>query len=323
MRRSSPRRAAPASAEAERERPEEQRVERAARGWRPSQPRASATRGTPIPSGAYGRSRPPRARRPPVRGSSSRQLDDDPAAVPGRLVDADRAAVEVDDPAGDREPETAAAVVRRRARGRSVEALEDALGLVRRGSRGPRPRPRGATCRSAEPARRSTVPPSGEWRIAFATRLSSDLPQPLLVAVEASAGLADSTASATRRSAARGRQLVGDLLERARRTSTLGARAGPRPTRASRGRGAARRAGRAARPAEQVLERGRSAASTPSTRFSSCARSAPIGVRSSWDAFATRSRRRRSTCSSSAAIELNARASSPTSSREVAVTRRL
>jgi len=54
-----------------------------------------------------------------------------------------------------------------------------------------------------------------------------------------------------------------------------------------------------------------------------CARSAPIGVRSSCDAFATRSRRTRSSSASSVAIESKARASSPTSSREVAVTRRL
>ena len=47
-----------------------------------------------------------------------------------------------------------------------------------------------------------------------------------------------------------------------------------------------------------------------------------MGVRSSWDTLATRSRRIRSTSASSAAMWLKARASSPTSSREVAVTRR-
>ena len=47
-----------------------------------------------------------------------------------------------------------------------------------------------------------------------------------------------------------------------------------------------------------------------------------MGVRSSWLTLATRSRRWRSTSASSADIWLKARARSPTSSREVAVTRR-
>ncbi len=62
---------------------------------------------------------------------------------------------------------------------------------------------------------------------------------------------------------------------------------------------------------------------TPSTRFSSTACSAVIGVRSSCDTLATRSRRTRSVSASSAAIWLNARASSPTSSRDDVETRRL
>ncbi len=47
-----------------------------------------------------------------------------------------------------------------------------------------------------------------------------------------------------------------------------------------------------------------------------------MGVRSSWDTLATSSRRTRSTSASWVAIRLKARASSPTSSRELAVTRR-
>ena len=64
-----------------------------------------------------------------------------------------------------------------------------------------------------------------------------------------------------------------------------------------------------------------SGSATPSARFSSTAHRAASGVRSSWLTFATSSRRCRSTAASSSAIRLKARASSPTSSREVAVTR--
>ena len=63
-----------------------------------------------------------------------------------------------------------------------------------------------------------------------------------------------------------------------------------------------------------------SGSETPSTTFSSTACSAPIGVRSSCETFATRSRRRRSVSASSAVMRLNARASSPTSSLEVTAT---
>ena len=46
------------------------------------------------------------------------------------LLGVDRAAVQLDDPARDREPEAGAAVGRRSGPGRAVEALEDPLGLV-------------------------------------------------------------------------------------------------------------------------------------------------------------------------------------------------
>ena len=64
-----------------------------------------------------------------------------------------------------------------------------------------------------------------------------------------------------------------------------------------------------------------SGSATPSTRFSSTAHRAASGVRSSWLTLATSSRRCRSTAARSSAIRLKARASSPTSSLEVAVTR--
>jgi hypothetical protein len=57
--------------------------------------------------------------------------------------------------------------------------------------------------------------------------------------------------------------------------------------------------------------------------FSSSPRSAVIGVRSSCETLAISSRRCRSAAARSAAIWLNAPASSPTSSRAVARTRRV
>ena len=101
------------------------------------------------------------------------------------------------------------------------------------------------------------------------------------------------------------------------------ARGARRPTPAWRDRAAARRAVPSRSTCPSIAARlAASAASTPSTRFSSIARNAPSGVRSSCDTFATRSRRTRSTSARSAAMRLKARPSSPTSSREVAVTRR-
>ncbi len=64
-----------------------------------------------------------------------------------------------------------------------------------------------------------------------------------------------------------------------------------------------------------------SAGRTPSARFSRVAVSAASGVRSSWETVATRLRCSLSTLASSAAIWLNARASSPISSEESARTR--
>ena len=95
----------------------------------------------------------------------------------------------------------------------------------------------------------------------------------------------------------------------------------PRRRPPGRGRAGRRRGWRAARPGRAPSAGPRGPAATPSTRFSSTAHKAATGVRSSWLTFATSSRRRRSTAASSSAIRLKARASSPTSSFEVAVTR--
>ena len=124
---------------------------------------------------------------------------------------------------------------------------------------------------------------------------------------------------------------------RSRTVAARRARTRAPPARAARARRSARRSSGSvadssrerssscstSRPSRSRLgERGRidrdRVGSTPSTRFSSSACSAPIGVRSSCETLATRSRRIRSTSARSAAIALNARASSPTSSRDVA-----
>ena len=73
--------------------------------------------------------------------------------------------------------------------------------------------------------------------------------------------------------------------------------------------------------AERPVEGVGVGSTTPSARFSSVARSAATGVRSSWETVATSSRRRRSSVCSSWAITLNARARSPISSEAVVVTR--
>ncbi len=66
-----------------------------------------------------------------------------------------------------------------------------------------------------------------------------------------------------------------------------------------------------------------SASETPSTTFSSTARSAAMGVRSSCETLATSSLRWVSTASRSAAIRLKASARSPNSSRRSERTRRV
>ena len=68
-------------------------------------------------------------------------------------------------------------------------------------------------------------------------------------------------------------------------------RSGARPTRAARGRAAARRGARAAASGRARRRSHAGRGSTPSARFSSTAWSAPIGVRSSCETLATRSRR--------------------------------
>ena len=237
-------------------------------------------------------------------------------------VGADRAAVEVDDPAGDREAEAASALVARAAGVAPVEALEDALGLLGRDP-GPliddlEPRravPGGGANEHAASARGSGGRRSRRGSSSTWWRRSSS----------ASTVRAASTADSSSTCSLGGPRppLVDHSRDAAPRPGRSSGRAGRRRTRAWRGRGAARRACPGARPGGACPSRVfGSTGSTPSTTFSSVARSAPIGVRSSWEAFATRSRRIRSTSASSAAIELNARASSPTSSREVAVTRR-
>ena len=217
-------------------------------------------------------------------------------------------------------PEAGAAVAAARRVG-AVEALEDALGLGG-GIPGLRRRPRCERCRRP----RATQPHAAVGgRVAHRVleQVRDHLVHALGVARHGDRP-AGSMLTPQRR-----RDLAGSHAPVAYRARAAGARRTPRalerqpPSRAARGPAAAPPAARAARsaPARCAASR-RPAGSTPSTRFSSSACSAPIGVRSSCETLATRSRRIRSTSASSAAIALNARASSPTSSREVAVTRR-
>ena len=206
-------------------------------------------------------------------------------------------------------PRPAASVAGRARLIGAVEALEDPLGLrvgdaraLRRSPRGRRRdrssgRPRRRRCRRASDGSRSRPGSTTTWCRRASSALSDEV-----------VGLdhelqADTTGPRALPPVRR------DPLEQRRRADGVRARAARRRTPAWRGRAAARRAGRDARPAP-ASSRGVSvsAVSTPSTRFSSIACRAPSGVRSSWETFATRSRRTRSASASSAAIRLNARA---------------
>ena len=256
------------------------------------------------------------ARVEPVR-SGAGQGDDHAAAVRLAPLGMDLAAVEVDDPLGDGEAEAGAAVAGCAGRVGAVEALEDAVDLV--GSAMPGPS-----------SMTSMVTPSRVRRARTCDRAAA-------------------RASGAPRSRAGWRRPGGRARGRRRRRGRR-----PRPTSSIATLGRVQLL-LAHRVLEQRLDRGTSCAverhgaglepgeveelldqpaepldlgehraerlgvggrSTPSTRFSSTACSAVIGVRSSWVTLATRSRRTRSVSASSAAIWLNARASSPTSSRD-------
>ena len=168
-------------------------------------------------------------------------------------------------------------------------------------------------------ARMVTVPPGGLCRDALSSRLATSWRRRAGSPWTARSGGLTSTSYPTSRpptwDSATAESSSG-------RTSTVSRTSGalPASTRARSSRSVTRAVIRSpwSRAARRVAGSG---SATPSARFSSSAQSAVKGVRSSWLTLATSSRRCRSTPASSSAIWLNARASSPTSSREVAVTR--
>ena len=119
-----------------------------------------------------------------------------------------------------------------------------------------------------------------------------------------------------------GHQLGDGLVQQRRPRRRRPAAAARRRRRPATARGG-RRPGRSASGPGPPPPRGgpRRPGTTPSARFSRTAVSPASGVRSSWDTVATRARCSWSTVSSSVAIWLNARASSPTSSADSARTR--
>ena len=233
----------------------------------------------------------------------------------------DLAAVQLDDPARDREAEPGAAVAGRARRVGAVEALEHAASRRRRGCRGLRRslRARAPSARRDRLHEHAAVARRVPHRVLDEVR--DHLVQPLGVGLERErpAARSRSRACTSRRRAAATR---GARARASARSRTGGGRAAACPTRAARGRAAAAPAGRGARPARASCANvSGSGSPTPSTMFSSTACSAVIGVRSSWLTLATRSRRMRSVSASSAAIWLNERARVPISSCDVAVTR--
>ena len=164
-----------------------------------------------------------------------------------------------------------------------------------------------------------TTPPAGLCRDALSSRLATSWWSRAGSAVAVSAGGVARTSYLTSRPATRASATARSSSARTG-TCVVDSWASPASTRARSSRSEARVASRSAWSSAVRRATG-SGSATPSTRFSSTAHRAATGVRSSWLTFATSSRRWRSTAARSSAIRLKARASSPTSSLEVAVTR--
>ena len=233
--------------------------------------------------------------------SGGGQPDDRLEAAAGRVEELDRAAVDLDEPPGDREPEARSAA----ARARPPEAVEGARLLLRRSFPGPR-RPRAAR-RGERPApieMRTTEPP-GAWRRAFETRLS--ITWATRSAPARAVGRRPARAAGARRLLRPGaRPRVAPRLRRRGRP----ARPASSRRRRGQGRAARRRGPRVARP-RLLPPRGCPRPSSPTwrSRFSSRSRSAVSGVRSSWEASATNSRCTETSPSTRATMSLNSSAS--------------
>ena len=242
------------------------------------------------------------------------------SGIRGGGDDGDPAAVQGDRPAGDGQAETGPAVRRLPAprRKRSKTASHCSRGIPGPSSVTSRIRPPSAARRPAT----STRPPAGECRAALSTRLTSTW--------RSRAGSASAPQP--------GRDVDRDRRVRGAPASDLpGRRRGPAARPVDRRRRSGATPGLGPGQVEQVVDQlteplhlveelgqglGRRPARTPSTRFSSWARTAATGVRSSWPTLASRSLRCASAVARSRAIAVNARASSPTSSRLVAGTGR-
>ena len=171
----------------------------------------------------------------------------------------------------------------------------------------PRRTPR--TCRRRGTRTPSTEPPGGREPERVVQQVEQDLVEPLPVGQHVREVAGDLLRYATRRRRGPSAPRRSRVDER-RQRDRLASRASRRPTRASTDRAAAPRGGSAARTAgASPASSRRLGSSTPSSMFSRCARRAEIGVFSSWETFATRSRRSRSMLSSSVAIRLNVSAS--------------
>ena len=242
----------------------------------------------------------------------------EPCAQPGaglaghRVDDRDVTAVQVGHPAGDGEPEPGAAAGRGRRAGRTARRPG-------RGRPAAMPAPWSATS-SRQPsgsasADTRTTPPAGLCREALSSRFDSSWCSRARSACTVRSVGYDAhvvrhrrgPASSPRRPRRRSRSATG--------TSSSASAATPASTRDRSSRSPTSALSRSAWSSAVRIRPGRRG---PRRRRGSPARRpAPAsGVRSSWETFATRSRRCRSTSARSAAIRLNARASSPTSSVE-------
>ena len=233
-----------------------------------------------------------------------------------RVDDVDRPAVQVADPAGDRQAQAGAttpgdaASVPNRSKTRSRSAT---------GMPGPSSPTSSRQPVAVSRAVTRTTPPAGLCREALSSRFATSWCSRAGSARARRPGGATCTSYVTSRRLARA-SATACCSSSSTGTSVASSGRSPASTRARSSRSAASAASRSAWSSAVRRVPG-SRAATPSTRFSSTAQSAASGVRSSWLTLATSSRRRRSTSARSSAIRLNARASSPTSSAEEALTR--
>ena len=175
------------------------------------------------------------------------------------------------------------------------------------------------TTSPTRPAQMRTTPPSGLCRAALSSRLASSWWSRDRSASTTRPGGSTRTSKDTPRIPAWA-SVTASPTSAETGTGLRSRATTPASTRERSRRSLTRLLSRCAWPSATRIVAG-SGSVTPSSRFSSTATSAVSGVRSSCETLATRSRRWRSTVARSAAIRLNVRASSPTSSVEEVSTR--